>query len=268
VNNDYLLAVGEDGAERLESVQLLYGEESQFLLKKAGLKVGMIVMDVGCGTGQMTRWLTQQVGDTGHVIAVDNNQCQLDYTKEYLDENNISNVSYLYKSINELSCDDLLHVDLIYSRLVLVHNKNPRSAIQNIKKNCKENTIFIFEEPITSESGCFPVSEPFNKHLELYCGLGKSAGFDYDFGSHLIDLIEETGLSINGVRKTKNYFSDCTAKLIAYRRTKECADKYLCNNMITHDEINILLMQLNALANNKATLISGVSMMQVWGSIR
>ena len=176
-------------------------------------------------------------------------------------------MSYSCKGINELSSGDLLHINLIYSRLVLVHNKKPLSLIQNIKNNCKKNTIFVFEEPITSESECFPLSQPFNKHLELYCELGQCAGFDFDFGKQLTDLIAEAGLSIEGIKKTKSYFLDYTTKLIAYRRTKECANKYIHHNMITREEIDILLTQLAELANNKSVLVSGVSMMQVWGSV-
>ena len=267
MRNDYLLGVGKYGVERLESVQLLYGEESRLLLKKAGIKSGIIVMDVGCGSGKMTKWLAEQVGLTGRVIATDNNQCQLELTKQYLDENKLSNVSYLCKGVEALSSVNLHSVDLIYSRLVLVHNKNPLAVLQNIKNNCTKKTIYVFEEPITSESESFPISTPFNKHLELYCGLGKAAGFDYDFGNQLLGIIAEVGLPIEGIRKTKNYFLEEAAKLIAYRRTKECADKYVANNMVTLDELDRLLRQLNELANNELAFVSGVSMMQVWGKV-
>ena len=224
---EYVLAVGSKGAERLESVQFLYGEESKILLQKAGLKPGMIVMDVGCGTGLMTKWLAEQVGVTGEVIAIDNSESQLELAKKYIETNNITNVKYLCKDINELSTNDLSHIDLLYSRLLLVHNKTPLSFIQNLKDKCKKDMIYVFEEPITSESECLPRSESFNKHLKLYCGLGQRAGFNYDFGELLSDLILQVKLNIDGIRKTQNFFKEHPAKLIAYRRTRECADKYL-----------------------------------------
>jgi SAM-dependent methyltransferase len=264
---DYVLAVGNKGAERLESVQFLYGEESKLLLKKAGIKPGMIVMDLGCGTGLMTKWLAEQVGDTGQVIAVDNSESQLELAKKYIATNKITNVKYLCKDIHELSTNDLSHIELLYSRLLLVHNKTPLSFIQGLKNKCKKNMIYVLEEPITSESECLPISESFNKHLNLYCGLGQRAGFNYDFGRLLTDLILQAGLGIDGIRKTKNFFRDQSAKLIAYRRTRECADKYLQNNMISQKEIEILLKELIELADNELTLVSGVSMMQIWGKV-
>jgi SAM-dependent methyltransferase len=267
VSSEYLLGVGKSGAKRLEIVHSLYGEESQALLKKAGLVKGMTVIDIGCGTGLMTKWLAEQVGDAGHVIAMDNSQCQLDLTKEYIESNKIKNVSYLCRDINELLSSDLLNVDLIYSRLVLVHNHNPRNVLQRIKMGSKAGTIFVFEEPITSKSECIPYSESFNQHLKLYCGLGELAGLNYDFGNILVDLVLTLGFSISGIRESKNYFSDPAVKLIAYRRTTECAGKYLINDMIKDNELDILLKELKELSNNRITFISGVSMVQVWGFV-
>lgn len=267
MKKDYILATGEKGAERLAIVQMLYGEESKFLLKKAGLKKGMIVMDAGCGTGLMTKWLAEAVGETGHIIAVDNQESQLELAKRYLDENKISNVSFHCKNINELSANDLSSIDLFYSRLLLVHNKNPLSAIKNIYTNSKKNTRFVFEEPITSESECIPADDSFLKHLELYSHLGKLAGFDFDFGKQLPLLVKQAGLTIEGIRKIKNLFLDNSAKHIAYLRTKECAEKYINNQLINQEEITRLLTSLQELASQNTFLVSGVTMVQIWGSV-
>ena len=65
MSDEYLLAVGKEGAARLSTVQELYGDESKIILAKAGLHRNMTVMDVGCGTGLMTHWLAEQVGGDG-----------------------------------------------------------------------------------------------------------------------------------------------------------------------------------------------------------
>jgi ubiquinone/menaquinone biosynthesis C-methylase UbiE len=40
------------------------------LLADAGVGAGMRVIDLGCGTGEVTRLIAQLVGDDGHVIGV------------------------------------------------------------------------------------------------------------------------------------------------------------------------------------------------------
>ena len=42
----------------------------------------MTVIDIGCGTGLMTKWLAEQVGETGHIIAIDNRENQLELAKK------------------------------------------------------------------------------------------------------------------------------------------------------------------------------------------
>lgn len=56
----YVFKTGNYGAERLAAAQATYGEESQYLLRTAGIKPGMQVVDVGCGTGGMLLWLSEQ----------------------------------------------------------------------------------------------------------------------------------------------------------------------------------------------------------------
>lgn len=52
------------------------------VVKKLGLKPGMVVADIGCGTGLFTRLFAKEVGKTGRVYAVDISKAFLDYTLE------------------------------------------------------------------------------------------------------------------------------------------------------------------------------------------
>lgn len=264
---EYVLGVGRKGAERLKSVQYFYGEESKNVLKKSGLKENMRVIDAGCGTGFMSEWIAKKVGANGHVIALDNSQAQLELTQQYLNEHHIHNVSYLCKNVNELAEQDLQDVDLFYARLLLVHNQNSLQVLQNLKSKCKKNTLFVIEEPISSESAIYPHNEAFQKHLELYCNLGAKVGLDYDLGKFLPDLVVNAGFTIEGIRTVRNFFSTPEAKIIAFQRTEECADKYLQHHLIQNDELQLLKKQLLDLAHDPKTMLSGVTMMQVWGTI-
>ncbi|HNP31023.1 MAG TPA: class I SAM-dependent methyltransferase, partial [Nitrospirales bacterium] len=50
------------------------------------LKPGMVVADVGAGSGYFTRRLVKAVGETGQVLAVDVEQKMLDYNKQELNK--------------------------------------------------------------------------------------------------------------------------------------------------------------------------------------
>lgn len=67
----YALNTGESGARRLDMQSEFIHKESTKHLERAGLTTGYIVIDVGCGTGFMTRHMASIVGPKGHVYAID-----------------------------------------------------------------------------------------------------------------------------------------------------------------------------------------------------
>ena len=262
---NYVLKTGHAGAERLESVHALYGEESCYLLKAIGIKPNLRILDAGCGTGQMSAWMSNKVGSNGAIIAVDNSMEQLALANEKLKSLNTNNVTFICKNIEDLTVEDVGKIDIFYARLVLVHTKSPIDLIKRIKRICNKNTIIAFEEPITDTSFCQPESTAFNLHLKLYQQLGQISKLDFNIGEKLIGIMLRAGIQLQGIRKVQRAFNSETAKLIAYRRTLECSDKYLKYNLINKSDLDTLLFELKKLAIENY-FISGVQMTQVWGN--
>jgi cyclopropane fatty-acyl-phospholipid synthase-like methyltransferase len=59
MNGIYILATGQKAAQTLEKQHEIMSVHSIEQLQKAGLKEGMIVWDVGCGTGTMTEYIAK-----------------------------------------------------------------------------------------------------------------------------------------------------------------------------------------------------------------
>jgi SAM-dependent methyltransferase len=262
----YILKTGSEGAKRLASVQALYGQTSQSLLTIIGIDRGMTVVDVGCGTGQMAVWMAYHVGVSGQVIAIDNSAEQIKLAKELANSLNISNITFINADAETLS-HYVRDADIIYSRLLLVHNKCPLNILKSYKDSISNKGIIVCEEPVTSLSFTIPENCYFKKHLLLYRDYGKQMGLDFDFGNNLPSTMEKAGIAIHGIRKIQSALSNPVAKSIAYLRTKECSDKYLEKNMISPNNLVNLLEKLDHLSQDK-TLVSGVQMIQAWGNFK
>lgn len=61
------------------------------VIEALDLKLGMVVADVGAGSGYFTRRLANAIGDTGQVLAVDVEQKMLDYNKQELEKLGLAN---------------------------------------------------------------------------------------------------------------------------------------------------------------------------------
>ena len=67
----YVLGHSEQELARLETQAAIFGVETKEVLRRAGLKPGMRVLDVGCGVGDVAMAAARMVGPTGSVLGVD-----------------------------------------------------------------------------------------------------------------------------------------------------------------------------------------------------
>lgn len=151
----YDFTIGPKGQEGLDILDVMFNPNTQQQLLAAGLKPGMRVLDIGCGRGAMSVWLAEQVGSKGSVLAIDNNENQINATIELNKE-----VSPSWLTFKVLSAYDIAELnetfDLIYCRFILHHLKNPTQVIQKVFDILPKGGIFVAEEGIVSAAYSYP----------------------------------------------------------------------------------------------------------------
>lgn len=85
--------MGHRGAAWLERPERQREEEPEKLLDSLELKSGMVVADIGAGSGYFTRRLAKRVGPAGRVYAVDVQPEMLRFLKADLNRRGIENVN-------------------------------------------------------------------------------------------------------------------------------------------------------------------------------
>ena len=107
----------------LEGPQRIATQKIDEVLSKLALKPGMVVADIGAGSGLFSRPLAKAIAPAGKVYAVDVQQDLLDYINKRDKEENIRNIQTVLGEFNDpkLPARD---VDLAFINDVLHHIQN------------------------------------------------------------------------------------------------------------------------------------------------
>jgi SAM-dependent methyltransferase len=153
----YIVEIGKEGSEGLGKLDYCFNPTTQEFLLSAGLKPGMVVLDIGCGSGVMTCWMAQTVGENGKVIGIENDENQLNAARKRAEKLSIKNIEFKLCSAYEI--DSLNEkFDFIYCRFVLHHLHKPIDVIAKIFQILKPNGIYAAEEGIVNFAFSYPFS--------------------------------------------------------------------------------------------------------------
>lgn len=118
------------------------------LIDRSGIKEGMHVLEVGCGSGAFTTFVARAVGIKGEVYALDIQPGMLMQLKEKLsrpENRDIRNTTLIEGDANKLPFDDNLF-DLVYAITVLQEIPGKNKVLKEIKRVLKPGGILAVTE--------------------------------------------------------------------------------------------------------------------------
>ena len=106
------------------------------VLEDAGLRVGMVFADVGCGDGFFTILAAQLVGEKGRVYAVDTDASAIERLKRKAAEKGLANVKAVVAEAEEtVFCDGC--ADVVFYSIVLHDFHDTAKVLLNSKRMLK-----------------------------------------------------------------------------------------------------------------------------------
>jgi len=115
------------------------------IMDAIGLQKGMIVGEVGAGTGRMTMWLADRVGESGKVYANDIDRSALDHLKKRCRRDGFKNVEIVVGKMEnpEFPASSL---DIAFMINVFHHLADPVPVLRNLHPSLKpDGTLAIVE---------------------------------------------------------------------------------------------------------------------------
>jgi SAM-dependent methyltransferase len=101
------------------------------LLRTASLQEGMRVLDVGCGSGDVTRAIARWIGPTGHVVGVDGSEAALAQARATAGVEGHAPIEYVHADLADWR-PGIATFDCIVGRRVLMYLRDSAAVLANL----------------------------------------------------------------------------------------------------------------------------------------
>ena len=219
---------------RLRAIEEIYDSATRRCLLATGLGSGWRCLEVGAGAGSIANWLSQTVGATGRVLAVDVNA-------RFLPNASGANLEVRETDIRTASVEPE-SIDLAHARFVLIHVPRSTEALAVMTAAVKPGGWVALEEPDFSSSrsleGPSELRRAFDNVHRAVRATFEQRGLDYAFGACLPTLLKENALENVVVERDPAIVAGASplARMMA-TSTGLLADKYIATGLVTAEDI-------------------------------
>ena len=189
----YVMGQTDEERQRLIQQSAYLEPLTELMLREAGLKPGMSVLDIGCGTGGSSHVAARLVGPTGRVVGLDRDEATLQVARDLAASVGLKHLTFQCGTAETVQFAE--KVDAVIGRFVLIHQKEPLVIVRQAVPFVREGGIVAFLEPDFSAR---TLSWPRLDTYEAMCGhvhtLFVRAGLPYDMGLRLHRTLHDAGV--------------------------------------------------------------------------
>ncbi|WP_158616300.1 MULTISPECIES: class I SAM-dependent methyltransferase [Corallococcus] len=174
----------------------VYAPLTEGVLRSAGLKPGMRVLDVGCGAGDVSFLAAELVGPSGEVVGVDREARFLARARQRAEARNLSHVRFLQSSLEALPAG--APFDAIVGRLVLMFQPDPVSFVRRMAEHLRPGGVMAVHELELAAMGlAHPKLPLFNRVWSWMLPTCERTGIKVHMGLELVSTLRRAGLVVD-----------------------------------------------------------------------
>lgn len=184
--------------DRLSMQARMFEPFTRQLFREAGLGVGMRVLDVGCGSGDVALLVRELVGPTGAVVGMDRAPAAIVRAKARAESRQLSNVQFVEGDPTLIRLDK--DFDAIVGRLILMYYSDPMDALRRLLTHLRPSGIVAFQEFDASGCKSHPASPTYDRCVSWIIRTLYLSGADSHIGLKLYRIFRSAGLSVPVLR--------------------------------------------------------------------
>jgi SAM-dependent methyltransferase len=260
----YVIRGGADGRERLRVLSRIVRPTTLSLLDRVGLPPGASCLDLGCGGGDVCMELARLVGPAGRVLGVDMDAETIAIAQSEIPAEAMANVSFEVATIDDWP--SRRRFDLVYGRFILTHLRDPAAALSKYRGSLRPGGQAVFEDIDFTGHFSYPPSAAFQRYIALYSEVVHLAGADPNIGPRLPGLLVDAGFEEVQVNVAQPAGLTGEVKAIHHLTMDYIRAPVLAHGLAKAEEIDGIVQELRALADDPLTLMSLPRIVQTWGN--
>jgi SAM-dependent methyltransferase len=189
----YILGHSDAELRRLTMQAAIMNPITERLLREAGLRPGMRVLDIGCGTGDVSLLAAEIVGSTGSVVGIDRSAAAVAVAQA-----RARAAGHPAIALHEAAAEDYTDpasFDVAVGRYVLMHQPDPAAMIRAAVSHVRPGGVLAFHEIAVYDAFEARPAVPLWQEVgELIGQAFRSVMLHPDIAGRLIEQFHRAGL--------------------------------------------------------------------------